>query len=108
VDDFPSLKARRLLAILMREPLNYRVVRRTGSHRTLRAPGVRGSSSLRTTATPFRLVSCHGWWAESPDIDRWTAAARSYDEVRQLAEEGVRFALERDDVIVEHLVPASA
>jgi len=39
VDDFPSMKARRLLAILMREPLNYRVVRQTGSHRTLRAPG---------------------------------------------------------------------
>jgi len=33
------MKARRLLAILMREPLNYRVVRQTGSHRTLRAPG---------------------------------------------------------------------
>lgn len=39
MDDFPSMKARRLLAILMREPLNYRVVRQTGSHRTLRAPG---------------------------------------------------------------------
>jgi len=39
VDDFPSMKARRLLAILMREPLNYRVVRQTGSHRTLHAPG---------------------------------------------------------------------
>jgi len=39
VDDFPSMKARRLLAILMREPLNYRVVRQNGSHRTLRAPG---------------------------------------------------------------------
>jgi predicted RNA binding protein YcfA (HicA-like mRNA interferase family) len=39
VDDFPSLKARRLLAILCREPLGYRVVRQSGSHRTLRAPG---------------------------------------------------------------------
>jgi predicted RNA binding protein YcfA (HicA-like mRNA interferase family) len=39
VDNFPSMKARRLLAILMREPLNYRVVRQSGSHRTLRAPG---------------------------------------------------------------------
>jgi predicted RNA binding protein YcfA (HicA-like mRNA interferase family) len=39
VDDFPSMKARRLLAILMRAPLNYRVVRQTGSHRILRAPG---------------------------------------------------------------------
>jgi predicted RNA binding protein YcfA (HicA-like mRNA interferase family) len=33
------MKARRLLAILMREPLNYRVVRQSGSHRTLRASG---------------------------------------------------------------------
>ena len=39
MDDFPSMKARRLLAILTREPLNYRVVRQTGSHRVLRAPG---------------------------------------------------------------------
>jgi predicted RNA binding protein YcfA (HicA-like mRNA interferase family) len=33
------MKARRLLAILTREPLNYRVVRQRGSHRRLRAPG---------------------------------------------------------------------
>lgn len=39
MDDFPSMKARRLLAILMREPLNYRIVRQRGSHRTLRASG---------------------------------------------------------------------
>jgi len=44
------------------------------------------------------------WVATSPDIDRWTAIADSFAEVRQLAEDGVRFALERDDVIVEHLV----
>ena len=50
----------------------------------------------------------YGWWAESPDISGWSAAAASYDDVRQLAEEGVRFALERDDVVVEHLVPTSA
>jgi predicted RNA binding protein YcfA (HicA-like mRNA interferase family) len=36
---FPSMKAKRLLAILMREPLNYRVARQRGSHRTLKAPG---------------------------------------------------------------------
>ncbi len=41
MDDFPSMKARRLLAVLMREPLNYRVARQTGSHRILRAPGRR-------------------------------------------------------------------
>ena len=49
-----------------------------------------------------------GWWAESPDVDGWSAAADSYVEVRQLAEDGVRFALERDDVVVEHLTPAAA
>lgn len=36
---FPSMKAKRLLAVLMREPLNYRVVRQRGSHRRLAAPG---------------------------------------------------------------------
>jgi predicted RNase H-like HicB family nuclease len=50
----------------------------------------------------------HGWWAESPDVSGWSAAGDSYDEVRQLAEDGIRFALGRDDVTVVHLVPASA
>lgn len=36
---FPSMKARRLLAILQRPPLGYSIVRQKGSHRTLRASG---------------------------------------------------------------------
>ena len=36
---FPSLKAKQLLKVLEAEPLGYRVVRQTGSHRTLEAPG---------------------------------------------------------------------
>jgi predicted RNA binding protein YcfA (HicA-like mRNA interferase family) len=32
---FPSLKARRLLALLARSPLGYRIVRQRGSHRHL-------------------------------------------------------------------------
>lgn len=36
---FPSLKAKRLLAVLQREPLNYKVTRQSGSHRRLEAPG---------------------------------------------------------------------
>ena len=36
---FPAIKARKLLAILTSEPLNYRVVRQAGSHRTLEAVG---------------------------------------------------------------------
>jgi predicted RNase H-like HicB family nuclease len=63
-----------------------------------------------------------GWWAESPDIERWTVAGATYDEVRALVDEGVPFALacaaeERGetydegrfvDVTVEHYVPAPA
>ena len=36
--DFPSMKAKRLLAALERKPLGYRVVRQSGSHRRLEAP----------------------------------------------------------------------
>jgi predicted RNA binding protein YcfA (HicA-like mRNA interferase family) len=39
VGSFPSLKARALLRVLTREPLGYRVVRQSGSHRRLEAPG---------------------------------------------------------------------
>lgn len=57
----------------------------------------------------IRVIHHHepeGWWSESPDIQGWAAAGATYDEVNQLAEEGVRFALERDDVVVKHFLPA--
>ncbi|HEV7942081.1 MAG TPA: hypothetical protein VGP17_04695 [Solirubrobacteraceae bacterium] len=48
------------------------------------------------------------WWAESPDVPEWFAAADTYLEARRLAEEGIRFALDRDDVVIEHFVPDGA
>lgn len=36
---YRSMKARQLLAILMKEPLNYRVARQKGSHRRLASDG---------------------------------------------------------------------
>lgn len=30
-----------------------------------------------------------GWWAESPDLPRWTAAAVTYEELRDLVFEGL-------------------
>jgi predicted RNA binding protein YcfA (HicA-like mRNA interferase family) len=33
------MKARELLAVLMREPLSYEIVRQRGSHRRLKTPG---------------------------------------------------------------------
>lgn len=46
-----------------------------------------------------------GWWAESPDIDGWSAAGATYDEVHRLVEEGVRFPLERETVHLECYLP---
>jgi predicted RNA binding protein YcfA (HicA-like mRNA interferase family) len=34
------MKAKRLLAVLERKPLSYRVTRQTGSHRRMEAPGL--------------------------------------------------------------------
>jgi Predicted periplasmic or secreted lipoprotein len=39
MSQYPSMKAKRLLAILERKPLGYRVMRQTGSHRRMEAPG---------------------------------------------------------------------
>ena len=48
-----------------------------------------------------------GWWAESPDVEGWFAAANTYADVVKLAEEGIPFALERPAEL-EHYVPADA
>lgn len=52
-----------------------------------------------------------GWWAESPDVQGWSAAGETYDEVLELAEEGIPFALGYEPPL-EHVVseadPASA
>ena len=39
MSQFPSMKAKRLLAVLERKPLGYRVARQAGSHRRMEAPG---------------------------------------------------------------------
>ncbi|HEY6730840.1 MAG TPA: type II toxin-antitoxin system HicB family antitoxin [Solirubrobacterales bacterium] len=48
-----------------------------------------------------------GWWAESPDVEGWSAAGESYAEVVQLAEEGIPFALEHEAEL-KHFAPAGA
>jgi predicted RNase H-like HicB family nuclease len=46
-----------------------------------------------------------GWWAESPDVEGWSAAGGTYAEVVKLAEVGVPFALGHDAEL-EHAWPA--
>jgi hypothetical protein len=46
------------------------------------------------------------WVAGSPDVPRWTVVADTYAEAHRLVEEGVRFALDREDLTIEHYVPA--
>ncbi len=48
------------------------------------------------------------WVATSPEVPNWTVVGENYEEAHQLAEEGVRFALDRDDVELKHFVPAPA
>ncbi len=48
------------------------------------------------------------WLATSPEVPNWTVVADSYDEAHRLAEDGVRFALDRDDLEIKHFVPAPA
>jgi predicted RNase H-like HicB family nuclease len=46
-----------------------------------------------------------GWWAESPDVEGWSAAGATYADVVRLAEEGIPYALGHG-VDLEHYVPA--
>ncbi len=46
------------------------------------------------------------WVASSPEIPHWTMVADTFPEAQRLAEAGVRFALERDDLAIENYVPA--
>ena len=56
----------------------------------------------------IRVIYHHedgSWWAESPDVERWYAAADTYAEVVKLAEEGIPFSLGHEAEL-EHYVPA--
>jgi predicted RNase H-like HicB family nuclease len=48
------------------------------------------------------------WVASSPDVPRWTVVADTYAEAHQLAEDGVRFVLERDDLTVDTTFPPAS
>lgn len=64
-------------------------------------------SDLEDLMEPIRVIYHHedeGWWAESPDVKGWTAVGDSYAEILKLAEEGIPFALEHDEVPLEHYV----
>lgn len=55
-----------------------------------------------------RIIYHHeadGWWAESPDVEGWSAAGDPYAEVVKLTEEGIPFVLEQTAEL-EHYVPA--
>lgn len=44
------------------------------------------------------------WWADAEQVPGWTATAGTLDELRGLVEDGVRFALGREDVLIEHVL----
>ena len=42
-----------------------------------------------------------GWWADSPDLPGFSAAAETFSEVRDMATRGVEFATDEPVGIVE-------
>jgi hypothetical protein len=53
-----------------------------------------------TEGGPPRFV----WWAESPDVEGWSAGAASLGELLELSREGVAFALEQDSVEIDPML----
>ena len=49
-----------------------------------------------------------GWWAESPDVEGWTAVGGSFEEVRDLSLEGLPFFEEEELDIEEVGIPTGA
>lgn len=48
------------------------------------------------------------WWADSPDLERWTAAGETFEDVRREAYKGVEQFAGRTVMIVEEGIPESA
>jgi len=43
-----------------------------------------------------------GWWAESADLEGWSAAADGLSELQQLVREGIAFVLDGERARVRH------
>ena len=64
----------------------------------------------QTADTPIRVLhrrEADDWWAESPEVDGWSAAGDTYAQVVRLAEEGIPLALGHAATL-EHYVPAES
>ena len=49
------------------------------------------------------------WVVTSPDLDQhWVAVADSMPAAHELAETGIRFVVQRDDVNVVHMAPTAS
>lgn len=52
------------------------------------------------TTDPRRIT----WWADSPDVDGWTAGADTLDQLTSQVEEGLRFYLDSEEISVSYLM----
>jgi predicted RNase H-like HicB family nuclease len=48
------------------------------------------------------------WWADSPDVEGFYAGGDTYGETRAHVEQALPWALEREDVHIEHVVFSAA
>ena len=68
----------------------------------------RATTAARRVVEPVAVVyraTSAGWDATSPDFDGWRISGPTPALLRPRAEDEVRFALDRDDVRIAHLLP---
>lgn len=59
---------------------------------------------MDTNASDSRRIS---WWADSPDVDGWTAGAETLVELTKQVENGVAFYFETVDIDVVYMMAES-
>ena len=64
---------------------------------TLKPADIEGCLEAMKTVRIIYHHEANGWWAESSDVEGWSAAGDTYAETVKLAREGVHFASEGTD-----------
>lgn len=59
-----------------------------------------------STARVIYHYEDEAWWAESPEVPRWSAAGATFAEVRRLAEEGIPSLTHGSGWEFRHVIPS--
>lgn len=63
---------------------------------------------MRRVTVYYHHEPGEGWWADSPDLPGYSAAADSYESVRQQVTEGVPWFAGEEVIIVEEVLSSKS